>query len=177
MKKAFETERLVVRPWTPDEADQLVALRAQPGLNDFSSGRYANLDHERAVAFIAEQLEAFEKTKLARMGVFLKSGEPVGILGLFKMRGYKEGAFEIGYRFPQAEWGKGYGREAAMGAMKYCAREVGLNEMYACVAPENPRSLKVVQAIGMVKVDEYTDKGILLHVYRLQLAPLKSQDK
>ena len=55
---------------------------------------------------------------------------------------------ELGWRFKQASWGKGYATEAAM-QVKDALYQIGIDKFCAMAKPENLNSIKVMEKIGM----------------------------
>ena len=56
---------------------------------------------------------------------------------------------EIGWRFRRAAWGQGYATEAAGELLRHGFDTVGLDEIVAVLKPENRRSLRNVEKLGM----------------------------
>jgi RimJ/RimL family protein N-acetyltransferase len=57
---------------------------------------------------------------------------------------------EIGWRLGRAFWGHGYATEAAMAALDFGFKELGLNEVVSFTVPNNVRSRRVMERIGML---------------------------
>lgn len=58
-------------------------------------------------------------------------------------------AVEVGWRLARAAWGNGYATEAARAALRFAFAERGMREVIAIVDPENGRSLRVAEKLGM----------------------------
>ncbi len=56
---------------------------------------------------------------------------------------------EVGYRFMEEMWGKGYATEAAMSVLQYGFLELGLDRIVGITLPENKRSARVLQKLGL----------------------------
>lgn len=56
---------------------------------------------------------------------------------------------EIAWRLSAAHWGQGYATEGAKAALAYGFTKLSLQEIVAFTVPENQRSLRVMQRIGM----------------------------
>ena len=56
---------------------------------------------------------------------------------------------EIGWHFRPASWGYGYAREAAARVVQYAFKELRLPLLIAVTAPENRRSVALVERLGM----------------------------
>jgi RimJ/RimL family protein N-acetyltransferase len=56
---------------------------------------------------------------------------------------------EIGWRLALDYWGHGYATEAARAALAFGFSEAGLDEIVALTVPDNIRSRRVMEKIGM----------------------------
>ncbi len=71
-------------------------------------------------------------------------------LGLVFLKPVKDTPhIEVGYRMPQAHWGKGYATEAARAAITYGFDAGGLNEVTAVTHPDNAASQHVLSKCGL----------------------------
>lgn len=72
----------------------------------------------------------------------------LGWIVLFPLEGW-EGDVEIGWRFVRDAWGRGYASEAAAAVMEHGFRTVGLDHIVAVLDPDNQRSRRVCEKLGM----------------------------
>ena len=63
---------------------------------------------------------------------------------------------EIAYWLGKEYWGQGYMVEAAIAALTRAATTVGLNSVWASVLPENLRSIRVLEKIGLTYEENFT---------------------
>ena len=63
---------------------------------------------------------------------------------------------EIGWRLAAAHWGRGLATEGARAVVKHAFGELGLDELVSFTVPENVRSRRVMEKIGMTH-DELED--------------------
>jgi ribosomal-protein-alanine N-acetyltransferase len=75
------------------------------------------------------------------------SGESIGICGLLKRESLTD--VDIGYAFLPQFRGKGYAFEAAAAVMQYGFRTLDLPRIIALVYPENERSIRLVEKLGL----------------------------
>ena len=86
---------------------------------------------------------------ICRMWVMRPHGNNV-FLGLVFLKPVKDTPYvEVGYRMPQAHWGKGYATEAARAAIRYGFDVGGLNEITAVTHPDNAASQHVLTKCGL----------------------------
>jgi hypothetical protein len=58
---------------------------------------------------------------------------------------------EVGWRLASEHWGHGYATEAAREALRFGFVEVGLDEIVSFTVPQNERSWRVMERIGLVR--------------------------
>jgi RimJ/RimL family protein N-acetyltransferase len=56
---------------------------------------------------------------------------------------------EVSWKLAREHWGHGYATEAASEALRFGFEQIGLEEIVAMTAPENERSRRVMERLGM----------------------------
>ena len=143
----IETERLLLRPFTPADLDALASLNADPDVMRYiADGKPQSraqteirlnevLDHWQQHGF--GLFTAIEKT----------SGDFVGFCGLKYLNTSSE--IEVGYRLAKRFWRRGLATEAARASLRYGFETLGLDRIVAVVQPENAASCRVIEKIGL----------------------------
>jgi RimJ/RimL family protein N-acetyltransferase len=147
----YETDRLVIRPWTHDESDV-----------DRIFDTYSQWEVARWLGATPRALTAREEADAAvdrwagrgsedgRFGVWAiqvrDTGVVAGTVLLVNLPESEE--IEVGWHLHPDSWGHGYATEAARGAIAKGFAE-GLREIFAVVRPDNERSLAVCRRLGM----------------------------
>jgi RimJ/RimL family protein N-acetyltransferase len=145
---SLETPRLRLRRLTADDADFILGLLNEPSFIRFIADRGVR-DLDAARDYISNGPMA----SYARHGFGLwltelrATGEPIGMCGLIRREGLED--VDLGYAFMPAFWGQGYASEAAGAALEYGRRALGLRRIVAIVSPDNERSIKVLERLGM----------------------------
>lgn len=83
-----------------------------------------------------------------------------------------EGDHEIGWRLREADWGKGYAREAAEASLDFIFHEIGAPYVVAITFIENEPSWGLMERLGMTRrpdLDYHDERfpGYLAIVYRI----------
>lgn len=145
----ISTERLLLRLWTAEDVAPFQALSSDPEVIRYLPGP---MSVERAQAFIATQNAAFQQHRCCFFAAEERaSGELAGFVGLR----YQDFAapfapcFELGWRLRPASWGKGLATEGAHAVMRYGFEVLGLAELIAFTVPDNTRSRRVMERLGM----------------------------
>ncbi len=145
---SFTTDRLVLRLRSFDDIDSMAQMDADPEVM-----RYVE-DIEEPVAHRTRLLtwidDAEDPSGLGGWSVFDRD-QPDRFLGwiiLYPLEGW-EPDVEIGWRFARHAWGQGYATEAARAVMRHGFDTVGLDRIVAVLDPENERSRRVCEKLGM----------------------------
>jgi RimJ/RimL family protein N-acetyltransferase len=144
----LETERLILRHLTVDDAEFILELLNEPGfIQNIGDRGVRNIDDARR--YIAEGPAAsYERNGFGLYCVALKdSGVPIGMCGLIKRDGLDD--VDIGYSFLERFWSKGYAYESASAVMDYGHHVLGIKRIVAITAPDNPGSIRVLEKLGL----------------------------
>jgi RimJ/RimL family protein N-acetyltransferase len=170
MARELITERLVLRPWTIDDAgaalgaygDALVARWLVPTMD--------RVPDEAAMRLVVQQWIA-EDVRMpppaGRWAIELREDRSlVGGATLLPLPPDDE--YEVGWQLDPDAWGHGYATETGLELARW-AFEQGIEQVIALVRPANTRATAMVRRMGMQWVGE-TDKyhGLRLQVYRLR---------
>jgi RimJ/RimL family protein N-acetyltransferase len=103
-------------------------------------------DIQEAADFIANYGE-YRKSGFGRWAVIKKETEE--FIGWCGLKFNEEEMVDLGYRFHQREWGKGYATESARAVLEYGFDEYGLKEIVARAQVKNLASIRVMEKTGM----------------------------
>lgn len=149
-----ETERLILREMTPDDAPFAFELNSNPEVLKYT-GDDPFESVEQARAFL-ENYSDYQRNGFGRWGVVLKeTGKLIGWCGLKRDRETQE--VDLGYRFFQETWNKGFATEASVACLEIGASEFGLERVIARARKENPASYKVMEKLGFSFEKEYLE--------------------
>lgn len=144
------TERLLLRRWRESDDEPFAAMNADPAVHEFLQGP---LTRDRSDAFV-ERIEAC----LEARGWGLWAVEVpdvarfVGYVGLWPADYVTSNPMvEVGWRLAREHWGHGYATEAAREALRFGFEEVGLDEIVSFTVPQNARSIRVMERIGLLR--------------------------
>src|SRR5580700_2928137 len=99
----FQTERLVLRRLTPDDADAIFAVIGDPVAMKYYSQTFTRED---AVKWIERNMSRYENDGHGLLAMVLKStGEVVGDCGIAKQDVEGETMLEVGYHLRRDQWG------------------------------------------------------------------------
>jgi ribosomal-protein-alanine N-acetyltransferase len=140
----IETERLILRRFTPDDLDELVGLRADPQVMRYIGDQSREKVSQRLQYYISH----YEPHGFGMWAVVDKNtGKMIGWCGLIYLDETPE--VEIGYGVARDYWGRGLMTEAARACLRYGFESVGLERIVAVAMPENTASRRIMEKLGM----------------------------
>ncbi len=167
------TERLVLRPWTTDDAEAALAAYGEDEVARWLAPAMDRVPDAAAMRQILQQWVAEDDRMMApagRWAIELRQDKRlIGGATLLPLPPDEE--FEIGWQFHPGAWGHGYATETGLALARW-AFEQGIEQVIAVVRPANARALATVRRIGMEWVGE-TEK---YHHLRLQVFRLRPGD-
>jgi ribosomal-protein-alanine N-acetyltransferase len=167
MNIILETERLVLREWSLDDAPSLFEIcRDAEVMLYIGTGKPYETPAE-AEKFLRWAIEYQKENGFCRWAVVEKSsGKIVGSCGFAYPRGVPEP--ELGYLFGRGVWGKGFATEAARAALNYGFEKSGFREIIAITDLENTASQRVLEKIGFARrgVEKIDGEDNLIYLAR-----------
>jgi len=146
--KILETERLVLRQFTFEDADFILRLLNEPSFIQNIGDRGVRTLEDARSYILRVPIASYEKNGFGLYLVILKeSGQSIGMCGLIKRDQLED--VDIGYAFLPEYWSKGYAVEAALAVKEYAREVVGLKRLIAITDPENQASIRVLEKIGL----------------------------
>jgi RimJ/RimL family protein N-acetyltransferase len=145
----LETERLVLRPFSPDDAPDLARLAGRREIADTTISIPHPYSEEQARQWITSNADPHTLARFVLLGVESKSEATlVGSIGLRDVE-VEHAQAEMGFWIAVECWGKGYATEAARAVLAFGFEQLALNRIYAHHMVRNPASGAVLARIGM----------------------------
>lgn len=149
----YETERLLIRPISVDDADLIFRLYNMPNFIKYIGNRNINSlsDAENYIKF--KFLPQFEKLGFGNYLITLKEGnQKIGGVGIFEREGLD--VVDIGFSVLEKFEGKGLMFEAAQKIKSVGMDEFGLKKISAITSKDNLSSQKLIERLGL-KLQKY----------------------
>ena len=151
----FISERLGFRGWKETDIDALFSINSNDKVMQYFPSK-PNLKETKAFIIRMQKMYAINKYCYFAVEI-LATKEFIGFIGLCEQT-YEihfNPSIDIGWRMHPSFWGKGYATEGAKACLKYGFNQLNLDKIVA-IAPEiNTPSIKVMENIGMQKVEEF----------------------
>ena len=144
----LETERLILRQLTQDDAEFIFELLNEPSwIQNIGDRHIRTLDDARAY-IVNGPVASYAKNGFGLYLIVLKeANESIGMCGLIRREGLED--VDIGYALLPRYWSNGYAVEAAQAVKEYAKNVVGLKRIVAIVDPANQGSIRVLEKIGL----------------------------
>ena len=147
------TDRLLLRRWRVGDAAAFAAINADPEVMRFI-GRGHVLGRGLSDDLIVRFEREWDERGFGLWAVSLRDDPDAALLGFCGLTvpmflPAVLPAVEVGWRLARSAWGRGYATEAARAAVDVGFAEHGLAEIIAIVDPENERSLRVGEKLGL----------------------------
>lgn len=144
----IETERLLLRRMTADDAAFMLEALNEPSFIRYVADRGVRTMADAANYIATKIAPSYEQFGFGFYTVVLKeTGEPIGVCGLVKRETMDD--VDIGYSLLDRFTGRGYACEAAQAVMEYGRGTLGLKRIVAFTAPDNHRSMKLMEKLGL----------------------------
>jgi ribosomal-protein-alanine N-acetyltransferase len=145
----IQTDRLLLRPWDPDDADAVFAYASDPEV-----ARYMSWHRHESVAdahfFLNEIVaEGYEKGFLTYALCPLDMPE-IAIGGVsLEWKPEEHQVMELGYVLSRDRWGNGYVPEAARALLDQAFLTTPVERVFAPIFVENVKSRRVAEKVGL----------------------------
>jgi RimJ/RimL family protein N-acetyltransferase len=154
----LETERLILRSFTPADAEVFAAYRSDPAVARYQSWE-APYSLAQAKAFIEKLAPVQPGTpgEWYQLALQLKaSGQHIGDCAFLVLAEVPQQA-EIGFTLARAHQGQGYMTEAARRLLDYLFETFGLHRVSAICDVENTASARVLERLGMRREGHFVE--------------------
>ncbi|MFI9331370.1 GNAT family N-acetyltransferase [Kitasatospora sp. NPDC052868] len=175
MDISLTTERLIIRDWSIDDAEQALEIYGSPEVARWLTPA---MDRVGDVAAMRSVLQAWQEAQpnlpvpRGRWAVQRKEDDAVvGGLGIRLLPPYEDD-LEMSWQLAPGAWGKGYAVEAGRALIAWAFTQEA-EELFAVARPNNVRAISMAKRLGMEWVGETTKYyGLSLQVYRIRPSDL-----
>ena len=156
----IETDRLLLRHITMDDLDEHIAVHAEPEVIRFM-GRF---DRARLTGWLEQNDADWRRWGYGRLAVVERAtGRLLGRSGLKYWPEFDE--TEVGWVLHPDAWGFGFATEAGRACVDWGFRSLDVPYLTAMIRPDNGRSVRVAERLGMVATRDDTLLGEPVVVY------------
>lgn len=149
MTQSIVTERLLLRRWRDTDRLPFRKLNSDPRVMEFMPRQLAPEASDELILRIEEH---FERHGFGPFAAELREdGAFLGYVSLWvpNFEAHFMPAVEIGWRLSADYWGRGLATEGARAVVHHAFAELGLESLVSFTVPENLRSRRVMEKLGM----------------------------
>jgi RimJ/RimL family protein N-acetyltransferase len=144
----LQTERLVLRRVTVDDAEFILVLLNEPSWLRFIGDKGVRTVDDARAYILKGPVAMYDRTGFGLYLTELKETRtPLGLCGLIKRDGIDD--VDIGFAFLPIFWGKGYGVESASAVMAYGKNVLGIQRIVAITSADNYASIRLCENLGL----------------------------
>ena len=153
-----QIHHLTLKPHKISDAKFMIELNSDPEITRYTPD--GPLADEALVQEIIKGLRnQFNEKGIGRFIVETpNSNTQIGWCGLKWLEESQE--VDLGFRFLQAHWGKGYATDTSLRCLQYGFEELNFDRITARVVKENMASIAVIKKIGMIKIGVIEEDGL-----------------
>jgi RimJ/RimL family protein N-acetyltransferase len=160
MKVFIETERLILREFTENDADLIIDLDSDPDVMKFlSDGKPTSPEviRNKVIPDFVRFHQSY--TDYGYWATIEKSTNQ--FIGWFLLRPAKDSSqgIELGYRFKKSAWGKGYATEGSRALLGKAFSIPGIKRVMAITMKANKNSWNVMEKLGMKFEKKYIEES------------------
>ena len=167
-KGVLQTTRLLLREFTPQDADALALV-----LSDPETMRHYPAPYDRAGVeqWIERNRQRYQDHGVGLWAMELKKAQQIiGDCGIILQEVEGEHLYEIGYHLRRDFWGQGLATEAAIACRDWAFAHLKADRLISLIRPENLPSCRVAERIGMTVWKEVNWRGLPHCVYSIERA-------
>lgn len=161
MMKIIETKRLILRELNVSDSEQFFKLNSNAKVLKYT-GDTPFLSISDAELFL-KNYNDYTINGFGRWAVISK--ESNGFLGWCGLKLNEEGLIDLGFRFFQKDWRKGYATESAKASLEFGFNNLNITKIIGRASIDNGASIRVLEKLGMRFWKNDNCKGIDNSVY------------
>ncbi len=164
MNPILQTDRLLLRELNVNDSKSFYELNQNQNVIKYTGD--TSFENITEAENFLRNYNDYEMNGFGRWVVIDKStGEFLGWCGLKYVKEIDE--TDIGFRFFEKYWNRGFATESAMACLKYGFEKLNLNTVVGRAMAENTASIKVLEKIGMNYEKEFDfvkHKGLIYRI-------------
>lgn len=159
MKFCIETPRLFLREFLVEDAPLIYELNRDPAVTRFTLDPMSSLQQAEEVLQTVI-IPQYRDNGFGRWAVYRKDTQAfIGWCGLKRRPELDE--IDLGYRFNQQSWGKGFATESAAAVLKAGFDDFNIERIVGRALPGNSASIRVLEKIGMQQIEDQVIENLL----------------
>lgn len=147
LRMSLETDRLIVRPITFDDAPFILTLLNEPSFLRYIGDKQVRTVEDARQYILNGPVASYERHGFGLCLMELReSNTPVGMCGILKREELPDP--DIGFALMPDFWNKGLAFEAAAAVLKDARERLKLNRILAITSLDNDASINLLERLG-----------------------------
>jgi RimJ/RimL family protein N-acetyltransferase len=143
-----QTPRLLLRELTAEDAPFIFQLLNEPSWLQFIGDKGVRTIEDAVQYILNGPVKSYAANGFGLWLVVLKEGNtPIGMCGLIKRPTLED--IDIGFAYLPEYVGQGYAYEAAAATLEYAKHTLSLKRILAITNPDNNRSIRLLEKLGL----------------------------
>ena len=166
----IETERMLLRPWAESDLEAFHAIWGDSEVIWWGASESLSATREGFDRLLARHVRWPRGVRwYAMVGKAGADEDDGGILGdvLLQPARFVPG-IEIGWHLRRDAWGRGLATEAAVAVLARAWTETDLDRIYAIVAVQNERSLRMTKKLGLEPIRDMEYAGLPHRLFAIE---------
>ena len=165
----IHTKRCVIREILPEDLEGMFELDSNPNVHLYIERKPVKTLEESS-AIIQEIRKQYITAGICRWAVIEKETDTfIGWTG-FRLNSdvlisNRENVFDLGYRFIESKWGKGFATETSMACMQYAFEHLDYDPIFGAADVKNEASNYILQKVGLEYIDSFNWDETPHHFY------------
>ncbi len=147
------TQRIALRRFCDTDAESMIAVLGDAEVMRFGDGPQSR---EWIQGWIEQTIKHYDLWGFGVWAIVTREPDaPIGYCGLSRFEDINgRSEVELGYRLAKEHWGNGLATEAATAVRDLAFDELGLERLVSLIDPDNLRSIRVAEKLGMIHTDD-----------------------
>ncbi|ODP99538.1 GNAT family N-acetyltransferase [Salinivibrio sp. DV] len=156
MQKIFESDRLILRPFSLNDAERVAELVGEKKVSEMT----ANIPHPYNISDAESWIRTHESLFLSGQGVVyaITLKTTLELIGAVSFPKLEEGTGLLGYWLGIPYWGKGYATEASRCLIESAKKHYGLKRLKVTHLVGNSRSRSVIKKLGITYIGRESNR-------------------
>ena len=172
MSEILHTERLILHEISTEHISDLFEMDSNPNVHLYIENK--PLQNISEMGPIIQMIQTqYRENGVGRWAVLLKeTGECIGWAGLKLYKELVNGEMnfiDLGYRFKEKYWNKGYATESSKGVIEHAQKKLGLKKLFAHADVRNNGSINVLLKCGFELKNNFILDGREISWFELEL--------
>ena len=154
----FETEQFTIRELQPSDLAAFHEMQGNIAVMRYTTGKATTLEEDQVD--LAKVIEHYQTPNNLFWVWAIEHKIDKTFLGTCALIGDKKGIYEIGFRFLEKYWGKGYGKETANALIDYAFCQEVVKGLIAYVDVRNKASISILEQSKLGFIEEMDNEEL-----------------